>query len=121
MATRVLFVDDEPLILRGLQRLLSRTPTLELRCCRSAAEALEVLKAETFSIVVSDWQMPSMNGSHFLQLAAERAPMMPQIVLTGSIGEEERIRAETRARVILEKPCRAEVLIKAIEDEVARP
>lgn len=112
---RVLLVDDEPLVLKGLERLLRRTPTVEVHSRTSGEAALEALKTESFAVVVSDLKMPSMDGFRFLALANDVAPHVEQIVLTGSFGEEEEVRVRTKARHVLEKPCTAETLLKAIE------
>ena len=58
---RILAVDDVPLNLKVLSSMLSRM-NVECRTAVSGAEALRILKAETFDLVLSDMWMPEMNG-----------------------------------------------------------
>ena len=72
MSNRVLFVDDDPKILAAFQRQLRKKVTVET--VESGAEGLEVLRRNgPFSVVVTDYCMPSMNGIEFLGRAREIA------------------------------------------------
>ena len=83
MSNRVLFVDDDPKILAAFQRQLRKKVVIET--VESGAEGLEVLRRNgPFSLVVTDYCMPSMNGIEFLGRAREIAPETVRIMLTGS-------------------------------------
>lgn len=79
---RVLFVDDEPAILEGYRHALRRQP-FEIHTCTSAAEALERMRHTSFDVVVSDQNMPGMNGSQFLGMVFRTYPDTVRIILTG--------------------------------------
>ncbi len=73
-----LAVDDEPLALELLSDNVERVPFLRLaRACRSAAEALEVLRTERIDLLLLDVQMPGLTG---LQMLAA-LPYRPLVVL----------------------------------------
>jgi diguanylate cyclase (GGDEF)-like protein len=57
----VLIVDDDELVLASLARLLSRAD-YEVYTANSAAAALRILSVESCRIVITDWQMPDMDG-----------------------------------------------------------
>ncbi len=58
---RILAVDDEPFILGYIEKSLSDLDAMVLTCS-SPMEALELVKRETFDIVILDILMPEMNG-----------------------------------------------------------
>lgn len=78
----VLWVDDDPFILRSLQRLL-RQENYQLRIAHSGAEALAVLKVIPAQVIVSDQRMPDMTGTEFLEIVSQRYPTTVRVVLSG--------------------------------------
>ncbi len=88
---RVLFVDDEPEILEQAEIFLERKEfgELEVETAVSAEEGLELLEEGSFEVVVSDYQMPEMDGLEFLKTVRdEMCSDIPFIVFTGK-GREE--------------------------------
>ncbi|MCM8526537.1 MAG: response regulator [Lentisphaeraceae bacterium] len=65
---KVLFVDDEVLILYMINEFFSEFSDFEIFTARNGEEALEVIKKEEISVIITDIQMPIMNG---LQLCKE--------------------------------------------------
>lgn len=78
----VLCVDDEPLILKSLQRCL-RPTGLTIRTATSGPEALAALAAAPADVVISDMRMPHMSGAELLEEVARRWPDTARILLTG--------------------------------------
>jgi len=78
----VLFVDDEPSILRSIERIVIREPYRKL-FCGSATEALAVLEQEPVAVIVSDMRMPVMDGLTFLRHVREKFPGRVRLVLSG--------------------------------------
>jgi eukaryotic-like serine/threonine-protein kinase len=78
---RVLFVDDEERILSALKLLFKNL--YEVHVTTDAAEALEMLKAQHFHLLVSDQRMPNMNGTELLSKAKMVSPNTVRILLTG--------------------------------------
>ena len=99
---RILFVDDDALILAGLSTLL--------RCDRSRWEMVFVLGGEAglaalrrsaFDVLVSDLSMPGFDGIALLAAAKHHSPHTVRIMLTGSTVDK----ATIDAYAILAKPC----------------
>ncbi len=87
----VLLVDDEASILSALRRSLRREG-FEILTAASAEEGLQLLRARTVRLVVSDQKMPGMNGLEFLARVGEYAPGARRVLLTGwpeMIGQAE--------------------------------
>jgi len=80
----ILFVDDEPSIIKSLQRLF-RTEGYEILTALNGEEGLALLqKAEKeISLIISDQRMPGMNGAEFLEKAKTIFPNAVRMLLTG--------------------------------------
>jgi DNA-binding NtrC family response regulator len=117
--TRILLVDDEPQIVRALQRLLrSRRSDWEVRTATSGPAALELLAAEPADIVVSDMRMPGMDGVAFLGAVKETYPQVFRIVLSGQATEDAVERVWAIADTILAKPFDSTMLITTLQQSV---
>ena len=80
-------MDDEPLVLSSLRRLLMRE-RFEVSTCTSGDEALTILEKEQFDLIVSDYKMPGMNGIEFLRAVRPRWPDIPRCMLTAQADQE---------------------------------
>jgi putative nucleotidyltransferase with HDIG domain len=113
---RILFVDDEPKILEGIERLLRRQRhEWEMSFVESGDAALSVLADRPFDLIVTDMRMPGMDGAELLGKVQERYPHMGRIVLSGHTEVEYALRVARVAHRFLLKPCDAEALRSAIE------
>jgi response regulator RpfG family c-di-GMP phosphodiesterase len=117
MNQRVLFVDDEPNVLEGIQRTLRKQ--VELQTASSGAEALRLMR-ETgpFALVVSDMRMPAMNGTEFLAKVREQEPDTVRMILSGQADLQDTIAAVNEGHIyrFLSKPCPSDRLLAAVED-----
>ncbi|MDO8695498.1 MAG: ATPase, T2SS/T4P/T4SS family [Pseudomonas sp.] len=84
---RLLLVDDDPGILAALRRVFQRE-NYELLLAHNAHEALQLLADKPVELIVSDFQMPGMNGSELLRQVRERWPDTIRIMLTGQASTE---------------------------------
>jgi len=108
---RILFVDDEPLILNGLQRTLRKMRNeWEMTFTASGKEALEVLGTTPMDVIVSDLKMPEMDGAQLLALVKKQYPHMVRLILSGHIEHDMTIKSVQIAHQCLAKPCEAEIL-----------
>jgi HD-like signal output (HDOD) protein len=113
---RVLFVDDEPNILEGLQDLLRKyRREMEMVFATGGKAALEELKSRPFDVVVSDMRMPEMDGATFLQKVKEEHPEVIRIVLSGHADRSAIFMALPVSHQFLAKPCDAGTLCRVIE------
>lgn len=116
---RVLFVDDDPHILRGYARRMSDSFSIETAF--DGADGLKKLKDEgPFAVVVSDLRMPGMNGIEFLQSVKEMHPDTVRIMLTGYAEMQTAIDAVNEGNIFrfLTKPCPANMLAQAVNDGI---
>jgi HD-like signal output (HDOD) protein/ActR/RegA family two-component response regulator len=112
----ILFVDDEPMILAGLQRLLrAQRSEWDMSFAASGAEAMALLETKPFDAVVTDMRMPEMDGVRLLELVQARYPGTIRIVLSGYFESQTALRAVPVAHQYLAKPCDPKKLREAIE------
>jgi len=117
MNQRVLFVDDEPNVLEGIQRTLRKQ--VQLQTASSGADALRLMReAGPFALVVSDMRMPAMNGAQFLAKVREQEPDTIRMILSGQADLEATISAVNEGHIyrFLTKPCPSDQLLAAVED-----
>ncbi|MDD5330691.1 MAG: ATPase, T2SS/T4P/T4SS family [Sulfuricella sp.] len=81
-AYRILLVDDEPNVLKALQRVF-RQESYEIVLANNGAEAVDLLKKGAFHLMISDYMMPGMTGAQVLKQAKAIQPDMIRIMLTG--------------------------------------
>jgi len=111
-----LFVDDEPLLLEGLARMLRPLRhEWEMTFVSSARDALAALDARRFDVVVSDMRMPDMDGAALLERVRERQPEAARIMLTGQTDREGVLRTINCAHRFLHKPCEPALLRLTLE------
>jgi len=113
---RILFVDDDKtdqLVLRRMLRLFERE--WDMTFVQSGQEALEALSQAGFDAIVSDMQMPGMNGAELLEEVMKRYPGMVRIILSGEVREETTLRSVGSAQVWLPKPCNTDFLKHVID------
>ena len=117
---QVLCVDDEPLVLEGLQDVLHRR--FRVVTTTNGFEALRLLVEEPFPVVLSDMRMPRIDGARFLTLAREHAPATVRLLLTGQSTLDDAVTAVNDGQIfrILIKPCSTERLIAAIDSAIQR-
>lgn len=80
--SRVALVDDEVNVLRSIQRTLGDEPFL-LTTFKEPLAALESIKSQSFSVVVSDQRMPGMSGVELLSAVGRLCPGTLRIMISG--------------------------------------
>src|SRR6266446_223491 len=115
MKKRILFVDDEPMVLDGLQRMLRpMRAEWEMVFVASGSEALELMGQAPFDVVVSDMRMPQMNGAELLAEVLKRYPQTVRLILSGHADKDLILKCVGSTHQYLAKPCRPEHLKAAI-------
>jgi HD-like signal output (HDOD) protein/CheY-like chemotaxis protein len=120
----ILFVDDEPMVLEGLRRMLRVHRSIwDISFAKSGTEALAMLEGnalegKAFDAVVTDMRMPDMDGASLLEKVRDRHPAVIRIVLSGYFEQETAISALPVAHQFLSKPCDPGRLRDAIERAV---
>lgn len=117
---QILFVDDEPNILQGLERILFPfRREWEMMFVSSGAKALDALNSQHFDVVVSDMRMPGMDGAALLAEIKKRHPDTLRFVLSGQSDNETLYRSVGEAHQFLSKPCKPQVLKECIDKAFA--
>jgi putative nucleotidyltransferase with HDIG domain len=108
---RVLFVDDEPMVLDGLRRMLrGMRNEWEMEFAASGPEALKILDNKQFNVIVTDMRMPGMDGCQLLNLVKALHPQVVRIVLSGQSDKGTVLASIGPIHQFLSKPCDAETL-----------
>lgn len=114
---KILFVDDEPAILRTIRRTLRHLPpTYQIDLEVDPVNAIERLGQCDYDLVVSDMRMPGRSGCQVLEAASRHNPGCVRAVLSGYSGEEETARVVEHAHLFIGKPFDP----KAITDLIGR-
>jgi len=109
---RIIFVDDEEHVLQGLKRMLrSVRQDWNVTLAESGKAALEIMeREEPFDMVVSDMQMPGMDGVEFLTQVMKRHPHTVRFGLSGHADAQTQLRAGNITHQFLSKPCDPQLL-----------
>jgi PAS domain S-box-containing protein len=89
----VLYVDDEEVLLEIGKLFLEKSGQFHVDTVTSAHEALQILKSTSYDAIVSDYQMPEMDGIAFLKAIRREFPDLPFIIFTGKGREDVVIEA----------------------------
>ena len=114
---KILFVDDEPEVLKAFQRRFRSSFTVNV--ANGGAEALSAMATTgPYAVIVSDYRMPEMDGVEFLSRARDLAPDSIRIMLTGQPDMELAIKAVNEGRIFrfLTKPCPPEIVANAVAE-----
>ncbi|MGE4298470.1 MAG: HDOD domain-containing protein [Desulfovibrionaceae bacterium] len=102
---RILFVDDEIMVLKGLRRMLSPLRAeWDMQFSDNAEDALAIMAHTPVDVLVTDWHMPNTNGVCLLQEVARKHGGTVRIILSGqSLGGQGD--CMFHAHQVLYKPC----------------
>jgi putative nucleotidyltransferase with HDIG domain len=113
---RILFVDDEVLVLEGLRMRLHRLRSKwDMEFVSSGKGAIEIMEQRRFDVIVSDQRMPEMDGATLLRTVVQRWPHAVRIVLSGYAELEQAVRLVPVAHQYISKPCDPNQLENVIE------
>jgi response regulator RpfG family c-di-GMP phosphodiesterase len=118
---KILFVDDEPNVLAGLERQLRKRYAIET--APGGAEGLVALDTRgPFAVVVSDMRMPGVDGVKLLSQARERHPDTVRMLLTGYADLRSAIDVVNQGSIFrfLTKPCATDALTAALDAALAQ-
>ncbi len=118
---RLLIVDDEQLVLNGLRETLTREG-YHVTTATHPFTALEALKQEIFSVIISDHQMPGVTGLEFLSQAKQLQPNASRILITAVLSLDTVIEAINQGEIyrFIVKPWLREELLATVKNAVQR-
>jgi HD-like signal output (HDOD) protein/ActR/RegA family two-component response regulator len=113
---RILFVDDEPLVLEGLKAALyARRKDWSMEFAEGGLKATELMSQAHFDVLVTDLRMPGVDGTTLLARAKTHSPDTIRIVLSGYANEEQSQRLVSLAHRYFSKPCDSKQLEECID------
>jgi response regulator RpfG family c-di-GMP phosphodiesterase len=114
---RILFIDDDELILSALRRTLRKEP-YECFFSNDPEMAMRIVKEEKIDIVVSDHSMPGMTGIEFFALLVRLHKDVMRVMMTGQSDRSTTVRAINDGQVhrFLDKPWNDEELKAVLAD-----
>lgn len=104
---RILIVEDEPGVAHALKRALelaAETQRYQVETCASAEEALEFLRGNPVTLLVTDFRLPGMNGDELLLAARQIQPDVLSVLVTAYDNPELEQQASMLANGYLPKP-----------------
>jgi CheY-like chemotaxis protein len=111
---RLLIVDDDHFI-RELHALILSLEGYEIETAEDGIEALKQLAQSPFDLVLTDWEMPNLDGASMVLALRSAGSRMPIVMMSGSFAHKSLPRAVTREiSVALPKPIRAAELRRAV-------
>ncbi|MCI0504072.1 response regulator [Candidatus Micrarchaeota archaeon] len=117
----ILVVDDEPVIAKAIARILAAAG-YSVQTAENGVEALERFKSGGIGLILSDYNMPLMNGLELLAQIKSIAPSVP--VITHAAGLDEGQQAGLRENGIfriLDKPAPRDEIVSAVECALRSP
>jgi DNA-binding NtrC family response regulator len=112
----ILVVDDDRDVLE-MADFFFREAGVEVQCAENGIQALENIQENNFSIMLTDFNMPGMNGLELAEKVKEIAPQIRIIMATGHPSPELSALAEKAGIAkVLAKPLQLETLISLVNE-----
>lgn len=112
----ILLVEDEPLLRKSVQRILWAAG-YAVECAANGREALDLLRAQNFALMLLDLNLPDMSGQQILDAVVRQDIPTAVVIHSGESTFEQASQSMRKgAKDFLAKPCLPEVLL----DTVAR-
>lgn len=117
MSIKLIIVDDHPVVLKGLQQILSEYGQITLLdTCRSGEQLLKSIERQPPQVILMDIQMPEKNGFELTKIITKLYPQIAILVLTNiDLTFQARNILQQGAAGFLLKSAHPEILIEAIE------
>lgn len=114
----ILLIDDEELTQELMRHMLRELHCGEVDIHSSCSKALSRLKKTTgyFDLIISDWEVPGLNGLDFLKEVRKLEPDVPFLMVTGNSGRDLVIKAvQSGVTDFLAKPFTANGLLGKVK------
>jgi two-component system chemotaxis response regulator CheY len=116
---RVLVVDDMQAMIKVVIKILNSLGINNISTANDGKEALELLDSSSFDLIISDWNMPNINGLELLKTvrADEKLKHIPFIMLTAESQKEHFLEAiKAKVTSYISKPFTAEIFKKKLNE-----
>ncbi len=117
----ILIVDDDADVLAALSETLA-TDAFNVVCCTQPQEALQQLHTQRFAAVISDQNMPDINGLQLLEKVREVQPDCSRLLITGMLVVDTLISAINSGEIyrFIAKPWKRAEVIATVQNAVQR-
>jgi CheY-like chemotaxis protein len=113
---RILLVDDDPIVLRALRRLLlGARPGWQIDMAESAEAALLLLETKTYDVAVTDLHMPVLDGIALLARLKAEHPSVMRVIHSSHVESLNAEQTQELAHAVLAKPGRPDELVVVLE------
>jgi DNA-binding NtrC family response regulator len=117
---RALLADDDPQLLRVLARVLRRAG-MEVETAATVQEALDLVSALGFDVIITDLFSPCLAGARILAAVREFDRLLPVVVITGDSSMSASLNAlEDPALHVLPKPFSNEAFCELVRELAVR-
>ena len=119
---KVLVVDDDPVVGKSFNRVLTDKKGYVVVTAQNAHEALEKMREESYDVVFTDIKMPGMDGVELAETVKSRQPWIPIVIVTGygTVDNEDRAKA-AGVSAFLRKPLSPEMIEDSAHDALLQP
>jgi len=114
---KILVVDDSKTMLRIISNTIKRIGYTDIVTAEDGELGLAAYKKDTFDIILTDWNMPNMNGLQFVQAVRKVNKDIPIVMITTEGGKVEVIKAlKAGVNNYIVKPFTPQVLKEKLKD-----
>jgi CheY-like chemotaxis protein len=119
---KVLVVDDDPVVGKSFNRVLTDEKGYIVVTAKNAHEALKKIREERYDVVFTDIKMPGMDGVELAERVKSRQPWIPVVIVTGygTVDNEDRAKA-AGVSAFLRKPLSPEMIEESAHDALMQP
>jgi CheY-like chemotaxis protein len=119
---KVLVVDDDPVVGKSFNRVLTDEKGYVVVTAQNAHEALKKMREDSYDVVFTDIKMPGMDGVELAEHVKSRQPWIPIVIVTGygTVDNENRAKA-AGVSAFLRKPLSPEMIEESAHDALLHP
>src|SRR5450830_1645644 len=119
---KILVVDDDPVVGKSFNRVLSQDKGYVVITAQNAAEALEKLREQEYDLVFTDIKMPGMDGVELAEHVKASRPWTPVVIITGYGTTENEVRAKAAGVAdFMRKPLSPEMIEESAAHALLEP
>jgi CheY-like chemotaxis protein len=119
---KILVVDDDPIVGKSFNRVLSQDKGYVVITAQNAAEALDKMREQAYDLVFTDIKMPGMDGVELAERVRANQPWTPVVIVTGygTTANEQRAKA-AGVSAFLNKPLSPEMIVESAAHALRQP
>src|SRR5450830_2076807 len=119
---KVLVVDDDAVVGKSFNRVLTRDKGYVVITAQSGAEALEKMRSQKYDLVFTDIKMPGMDGVELAERVNASQPWTPVVIITGFGTTENEVRAKAAGVTdFMRKPLSPEMIEESAAHAMLQP